>query len=174
MIHWAGSVATARGGPPMSFYVTACFRFGRIPVRPPHWLRRPYLAWGNPALRRGPPANAERRPGGSASRSKPDGAILRTISKSSNRRGRFGKPSYKRSRPHREAGLAKLSGNGPIWPCRTLPIDADEGKADRPVSLRVSALRPWPTANPKRGRHKNCPVSLFPLAKTSPARYSDS
>jgi hypothetical protein len=40
--------------------------------------------------------------------------------------------------------------NGPIRPCRTAPNDADKGKADRPPSRAVSALRPWPAANPKR------------------------
>jgi|GEM_PF-6495480 len=31
----------------------------------------------------------------------------------------------------------------PIRPCRTAPDDADEGKADRPPSRAVAALRPW-------------------------------
>jgi hypothetical protein len=56
-----GSVNTARGVPPMPFDDPACFRLDRIPVRPIHWLWRPYLACGNPALRRGRPACAEGR-----------------------------------------------------------------------------------------------------------------
>jgi hypothetical protein len=49
---------------------------------------------------------------------------------------------------------AGRSGNGPIRSCRTAPNDADEGKADRPPSRAVSALRPWPAANPQRGRNE--------------------
>ena len=33
----------------------ACFRLDRIPVRPIRWLRRTYLACGNPALLDGDP-----------------------------------------------------------------------------------------------------------------------
>ena len=43
----------------------------------------------------------------------------------------------------------RLSGSGPIRPCRTAPISANEGKADRPLSRTVAALRPWSAANPK-------------------------
>jgi hypothetical protein len=45
----------------MLFGDRACFRFDRIPVRPKHWLWRPYLACGNPALRSSRPACAEGR-----------------------------------------------------------------------------------------------------------------
>jgi hypothetical protein len=47
----------------MPFDDPACFRLDRIPVRPIHWLWRPYLACGKLALRRGRPACAEGRPG---------------------------------------------------------------------------------------------------------------
>jgi hypothetical protein len=39
----------------MLFDDPACFRLDRIPVRPIHWLWRPYLACGNPALLDGDP-----------------------------------------------------------------------------------------------------------------------
>ena len=39
----------------MPFDDPACFRLDRIPVRPIHWLWRPYLACGNPALLDGDP-----------------------------------------------------------------------------------------------------------------------
>ena len=47
----------------MLFDDPACFRLDRIPVRPIHWLWRPYLACGKLALRGGRPACAEGRPG---------------------------------------------------------------------------------------------------------------
>jgi len=37
----------------MPFDDPACFRLARLPVRPIHWLWRPYLDCGNPALRDG-------------------------------------------------------------------------------------------------------------------------
>jgi hypothetical protein len=37
----------------------------------------------------------------------------------------------------------RRSGNGPKRLCRTASVGADEGKADRPPSRAVSALRPW-------------------------------
>ena len=45
----------------MPFDDPACFRFDRIPVRPVHWLWRPYLACGKPALRGVRPAFAAGR-----------------------------------------------------------------------------------------------------------------
>src|SRR5450755_90008 len=55
MIHLGGTVYTAHGGPPMPFDDPACFRLDRIPVRPIHWLWRPYLACGKLALLDGDP-----------------------------------------------------------------------------------------------------------------------
>jgi hypothetical protein len=46
-------------------------------------------------------------------------------------------------RPYLACGKLALR-SGPIRPCRTAPDHADEGKADRPPSRVVSALRPWP------------------------------
>ena len=56
----------------MPFDDPACFRFDRIPVRPIHWLWRPDLARGKPALLGGDPgagkslltADLAARPGG--------------------------------------------------------------------------------------------------------------
>jgi hypothetical protein len=115
----------------MLFDDPACFRLDRIPVRPIHWLWRPYLAWGKLALLDGDPgagkslltADLAARRGPSGASAWPPGVCGRTV---------------------------ELCGNGPIRPCRTAPDDADEGKADRPPSRAVSALRPWPAANPKR------------------------
>jgi hypothetical protein len=47
---------------------------------------------------------------------------------------------------------AGCSGSGRIRPCRTAPEDANESKADRPLSRALSALRPWTATNPKRRR----------------------
>jgi hypothetical protein len=41
-------------------------------------------------------------------------------------------------------GAVRQSVLAPSGPCRTAPDGADEGKADRPLSRAVSALRPWP------------------------------
>ena len=60
----------------MPFDDPACFRLDRIPVRPIHWLWRPYLACGNPVLLDGDPGAgkslltadlaARRRPSGAS------------------------------------------------------------------------------------------------------------
>ena len=211
------SVSSPRGGSPMPFDGPACFRLGRIPVRPIHWLWRPYLACGNPALldgdasagkslltadlaaqvlhpdagagqatpRRGRPACAEGLPTfvamiGSVSvcrvravPSSPQGVFdvchafaasrprllaVGAAAKACRPRGdscfrgvgiryRLRTGPRKHGTPSRRT--AKLSGSGPIRPCRTAPDDADERKADRPPSRAVSALRPWPAANPR-------------------------
>jgi hypothetical protein len=73
------------------------------------------------------------------------------------------------------ARTAKLFGNGRIRPCRTAPDDAYKSKADRPPSRAVSALRPWPAANPKRGRNESRATRFpfFPLANIDAARYAN-
>jgi hypothetical protein len=119
----------------MPFDDPACFRLGRAPVRPFHWLWRPYLACGNPALLDGVP-------GAGKSLLTADLAV---------RRGPSGASAW----PPGVCGrTAKHSGSGPIRPCRTAPDDADQGKADRPPSRAVSALRPWAAANPRRRRNE--------------------
>ena len=90
----------------MPFDDLACFRLARIPVRPIHWLWRPYLACGKLALLDGDP-------GAEPDRSTADEWLLAA-------------------------------------PATHAPDDAAECKADRPPSRAVSALRPWPAANPKR------------------------
>jgi hypothetical protein len=42
----------------MPFDDPACFRLDRVPVRPIHWLWRPYLTGGKPALLDGDPSAA--------------------------------------------------------------------------------------------------------------------
>ena len=183
MIHLGASLHHS-GGPPMLFDGPACFRLDNIPVRPIHWLWRPYLACGKPAVRCGRPARAEGRPGfvamvGSVSvcrvradPSSPQGstrcamlsrpAFLRLLTVGAvakacrPARGLMlsrGWEGYRlRTGPRKHGTLALPSGalwRGPIRPCRTASVDADEGKADRPPSCAVSALRPWPAANPK-------------------------
>ena len=86
----------------MPFDDPACFRLDRIPVRPIHWLWRPYLARGKLAVLAGGRAAAG------------------------------------------EGASGRGASGGPLR-----PDAADEGKADRPPSRAVSALRPWPAANPK-------------------------
>ena len=112
----------------MLFDDPACFRLDRILVRPIHWLWRPYLACGNLVLL------------DSVGRSADDALCVRRWS------GPSGASAWS---PGVCGRTARLSGNGPIRPCHTAPDDADEGKADRPPSCAVSALRPWPAANPK-------------------------
>jgi AAA domain len=209
----------------MPFDDPACFRLDNIPVRPIHWLWRPYLACGKLALldgdpgagkslltadlaarvlrpdagagqaapRRGRPACAEGRPGllamaGSVSvcrvravpsstqgvyevchafaASLPRLLAVGAAAKACRPRGDscfrgIGKGYRLRTGPRKHgtpgARTVKLCGSGPIRPCRTAPDDADEGKADRPPSRAVSALRPWPAANPKRGRNEPRP-----------------
>ena len=53
------------------------------------------------------------------------------------------------------------SGNGPNGPCRTAPVGADEGKADRPHRRAASALRPWPAGCQSSGDCRTAePASL--------------
>ena len=103
----------------------ACFRLDRsIPVRPIHWLWRPYLACGKLALLDGDPgAGKSLLTADLAARRRPSGASAWS--------------------PGVCGRTAELCGSGPIRPCRTAPDDADEGKADRPPSRAVAALRPW-------------------------------
>ncbi len=130
---------------------TACFRLDRIAVRPIRWLWRPYHACGKLAiLDRDPCAGKSllpadlaarltrsgRMPGGSKRRPKANVLFLRS-----------GGWAWS---PGVCGRTARHSGSGRIRPCRTAPDDADEGKADRPPSRAVAALRPWPAGNPKR------------------------
>jgi hypothetical protein len=56
----------------MHFDDSVCFRLDRIPVRPVHWLWRPYLACGNPALLDGDPG-AGKSPGVCGRTAEPSG-----------------------------------------------------------------------------------------------------
>jgi hypothetical protein len=98
----------------MPFDDPACFRLDRIPVRPIHWLWRPYLACGKPALLDGDPG---------AGKSLLTADLAARLS---------GASAWS---PGVCGRTAKLSGSGPIRPCRTAPDDADEGKALRLASL---------------------------------------
>ena len=125
MIH-LGLVAAARGGSAMPCDDPACFHLDRIPVRPIHWRGRPYL-----------PCSYLASPDGAA------GAGNLPLA------ARALRPDAKASQaaPWRPPGVygraANLSGYGRIRPCRTTPVGADEGKADRPPSRSAAALRPY-------------------------------
>ena len=98
----------------MPFDDPACFRLDRIPVRPIHWLWRPYLACGKLALLDGDPGAGK-------------SLLTADLAARLTRGGRM------------PDGLAPPEGD-----VLFRADDADEGKADRPPSRAVSALRPCP------------------------------
>jgi hypothetical protein len=112
----------------MLFDAPACFRLDHIPVRP----GRPSRFWIQGAVGAGKPRpylqNREAHP------STHPLAVAAVLG--------LRQPSPSAWSPGVCGRTARHSGSGPIRPCRTASVTADEGKADRPPSRVVSALRP--------------------------------
>ncbi len=105
----------------MPFDDLACFRLDRVPVRPIHWLWRPYLARGKLALLNGDPGAGEslltadlaaRLSGGSACAEGRPGVLAVVRSGPAARRRTTPmrvRPTDPRRAPRRPYGLARLA-----------------------------------------------------------------